>query len=231
MNTESRGLDSKYLLIKDLVDQVAAYEQGAKGSPLTMEGFITYLNKRLSEDALQKRSMAGPLEPQMQADGKKTETDIAILVTFIYRYAKLYAKKVLQHSAISGMDDFSYLIVLITHPSLSKTELIQKNVHEKTSGMEIIKRLIRLGFLVQFDDEHDKRSQRVSITNSGRVAVFSVLQELKKVSDIMTGNLSEAEKQILNNLLNKLDYFHYHIYMHQREHSLDEILKENLPST
>lgn len=222
-------MEHKYLLIKQLIDKVEAFEKyQPQKKDWNLHGFSRFLAEQNLEQGYNNRDLAGPLEPEIQEQGRKQETDLAILVTFIYRYAKLYAKKVLQHSEIATLDDFSYLIVLLTHPSLSKTELIQKNVHEKTTGMEIIKRLIKVGFVNQFDDLDDKRSQRVSITEQGKVAVLAILKELEKVSDLMTGNLSLPEKNFLSAVLKKLDHFHYDIYLNHRDKSLDDLLSDKI---
>lgn len=222
-------METKYLLIKELIDKVAEYEK-VLSSPeeMNLEGFTNFISHPTNSTYLQNRNLSGSLELEVQERGNKQETTIAILVTFIYRYAKLYAKKVLQDSSISTLDDFSYLILLLTHENLSKTELIQKNVHEKTTGMEIIKRLIKQNLIYQFDNEADKRSQRVAITEEGKVAIFSILHKLEDVSTIMTGNLSELEKNSLNSILKKLDYFHFDIFMNDRNKTLPEIIENKI---
>jgi hypothetical protein len=65
------------------------------------------------------------------------------LVTLLFRYAKGYIKKALQDSIIQTADEFAFN--LITFESLTKTELISKQVMEKTSGVEVIKRLVGQG--------------------------------------------------------------------------------------
>lgn len=222
-------METKYLLIKQLIDKVADYEETLSSSKeMNMEGFSNFISNTSNSSFIQKRNLSGTLELEVQEKGNKQETTIAILVTFIYRYAKLYAKKVLQHSQIYSLDDFSYVIILLTHESLSKKELIQKNVHEKTTGMEIIKRLIKQNLIYQFNDEIDKRSQRVAITDEGKRAVFSILHKLEDVSTIMTGNLTELEKNTLNTILKKLDHFHFDIFMNDKNKSLPEIIETKI---
>jgi len=224
-----KAMETKYLLIKQLIDKVAEYEKGLSSShDMSLEGFTNFIAHPNQSKVLAKRNLSGNLEFGIQEKGKKQETSIAILVTFIYRYAKLYAKKVLQQSSISTLDDFSYLIMLLTHESLTKKGLIQKNVHEKTSGMEIIKRLIKQKLICQFADTIDKRSQRVAITNEGKAAIFSILHKLEDVSTIMTGNLNELEKNSLHNILKKLDHFHFDIFLHDRQLSLTEIINARI---
>jgi DNA-binding MarR family transcriptional regulator len=112
----------------------------------------------------------------------------------------------------------------MTYESMSKSELITKQVMEKTSGSEVIRRLIKRGLVVESADTKDKRSIRVSITETGREEILKILPLMGDVSQIVVGNLSAEEINTLSYLLKKLDYFHNDIYINKREHSLSEIL-------
>jgi DNA-binding MarR family transcriptional regulator len=94
---------------------------------------------------------------------------------------------------------------------------------EKTSGSEVIRRLIKRGLIVESADEDDKRSVRVSITRSGREEILKILPLMSKVSNIVVGNLSNEEINTLSYLLKKLDYFHNDIYLNKRDQSLSDI--------
>jgi Transcriptional regulators len=222
-------MKKSYLLLQEVLAQFAAYEERTPQQQLSLTSFRNFLPK--DEENLAMRSETGEQEAALQEQGKSTETSIAILITHMHRYAKHYARKALQDNAIQSIDDFSYLVILITFESLSMKELIQKNVHEKTTGTGIIKRLIKAGLLRQFDDHKDKRSRRVSITEAGRIAVFSALDSLGKVSKIVAGNLTEDEKKHISTLLIKLDHFHHKIYMDEKDINLDKIICERLNIT
>jgi DNA-binding MarR family transcriptional regulator len=95
---------------------------------------------------------------------------------------------------------------------------------EKTSGTEIIRRLIGRGLIVESADDNDRRSVRVSITKSGREEILRVLPLMGKVTKIIAGNLSNEEVNTLSYLLKKLDFFHNDIYINKRGHSLSDIM-------
>jgi DNA-binding MarR family transcriptional regulator len=141
----------------------------------------------------------------------------------MYRYAKGYIKKALLESYLQTADEFSFLITLMTYDSLRKSELITKQVMEKTSGTEVIRRLIKNGMIVETADKNDKRSIRVSITKSGIEEILKILPIMSKVSKIVVGNLSNEEINTLSYLLKKLDYFHNDIYLNKRDKSLSDI--------
>ena len=143
----------------------------------------------------------------------------------MFRYAKGYVKKALQNSPIQTADEFAFLITLMTYESLTKTELINKQIMEKSSGVEVIKRLISMQMIEEFADELDRRSVRVRITPTGRQTIITVLPEMAKVSKVVVGNLTQPEVNTLTYLLKKLDYYHNDIFLNKRNLGLDELLE------
>jgi DNA-binding MarR family transcriptional regulator len=159
--------------------------------------------------------------------GENLDTDLVRLITFMNRYSKGYIKKALKESLIQTSEEFSFLIILMTFESLSKTELILKNIMEKTSGIEIIKRLIKANLISQFDDLNDKRSQRVAITDFGRMEVIKLLPQLEKASVVIGGNLTYTEKTTLLHLLKKLDIHHNDLFLNKKDDSLDKLMRDS----
>jgi hypothetical protein len=92
-----------------------------------------------------------------------------------------------------------------------------------TSGADIIKRLVKHGYVEEFDDEDDKRSRRVRITQVGKLLIFKIFEEMDTVSSIITGNLTGDEKLFLLHYLNKLDNLHTDIYNNDRKAELEAI--------
>jgi DNA-binding MarR family transcriptional regulator len=190
----------------------------------SMEEFIGYLNTKSGGQELKMREISGENKGWFKDEYRNTKSDISILIVLMSHYAKWYIKKVIRESNLQTPDEFSFLITLMTYENLKKSELITKQVMEKTSGTEVIRRLIKRGLIVESADENDKRSIRVSITKSGREEILRILPLMSKVTKIVVGNLSAEEINTLSYLLKKLDYFHNGIYINKREHSLSEIL-------
>jgi DNA-binding MarR family transcriptional regulator len=189
----------------------------------SMDEFLGYLNAKSGGQELEMREISGENKGLFNNEYRNTKSDISILIVLMNHYAKWYIKKVLGESNLQTSDEFSFLITLMTYDSLTKSELITKQVMEKTSGTEVIRRLIKRGLIVESADENDKRSIRVSITNSGREEIFKILPLMSKVSEIVVGNLSNEEINTLSYLLKKLDYFHNDIYLKKRDQSLSDI--------
>jgi DNA-binding MarR family transcriptional regulator len=128
------------------------------------------------------------------------------------RYAKFYIKKALEGTPLQTAEDFTALAILLTHNQLSKSELIGHNLQEKTSGTEVIRRLIASGLVRQWDNEKDKRSKHIAITDEGKALLYQVFEHTNYVGKIITGKLTFAEKFTLQYLLQKLEDFHLEHY-------------------
>ena len=85
-------------------------------------------------------------------------------------------------------------------------------MQEKTSGAEVIRRLLAAGLVKQWDDTIDKRSVRISITESGKELLHRVLDDMNHVGKMITGNLSYSEKLEFHHLLQKLEAFHFKLH-------------------
>ncbi len=194
----------------------------------SMEEFLGYLNDKSGSHELAMREISGENTGWFNNEYRNTTSDISILIVLMNRYAKWYIKKVLRNSQLQTPDEFSFLITLLTYDSLSKSELITKQVMEKTSGIEVIRRLLKKGLIIESADENDKRSIRVSITKAGREEILRMLPFMSQVAKIVVGNLSAQEINTLSYLLKKLDYFHNDIYINKRGQPLSEILSETL---
>lgn len=214
-------------VLVELIDLLYQFDADYQSdSHYTTKEFVGFLNARVGPEATPMRKIEGEEQPQIQTIRQESQSDAAILITFMFRYARGYVKKALQESAIQTTDEFAFLITLMTHDSLTKTELINTQVMEKTSGVEVIKRLLSQKMIREFADDHDKRSVRVAITPKGKKELEQVLPAMAKVSRIVVGNLSQPEINTLTYLLKKLDFFHHDIFMHKKALGLDQLLNE-----
>ncbi|MCU0363597.1 MAG: winged helix DNA-binding protein [Bacteroidales bacterium] len=189
-----------------------------------IEDFIGYLSGKSASRDMAMREIAGDKQGFLMDKYDNATRDIAVLITLMNHYAKWYIKKVLKDSSLQTPDEFSFLITLMTYDSLSKSELITKQVMEKTSGTEIIRRLVRRGLMVETADDRDRRSKRVSISAAGREEILRLLPRMGKVTDIVVGNLNPEEINTLAYLLKKLDYFHNNIYLNKKGASFSDIV-------
>jgi MarR family transcriptional regulator, lower aerobic nicotinate degradation pathway regulator len=134
--------------------------------------------------------------------------DNLVRLVNMYRYAKNYVRQLLPTDIPILFDDFGYLMMLFFEGKQSKMDLIARNIHEKSTGMEIINRLERLDIVQILPNETDRRSKWVILTVAGDTLVKRILMSLPQFSTIINGDLSESQTKNLHQILTQLDHFH-----------------------
>ncbi|REC63769.1 MarR family transcriptional regulator [Chryseobacterium pennae] len=204
-------------LIKAVIELVQQFMEQNESEALysnDLHGFMEWINssyKNTSESA--DPSWIG------KESGRSSDSIINTLLIRMGRYAKTYSRSI-GNSAFSSQDDFIYLIGLKTMGEMTKMELIRHNVHEKSSGILIINRLIHHGWVGQTVSEKDKRTKRIRITGKGLTVLDENMDEIRKASNVVVGNLTHSEQMLLITILSKLDDFHdsfYHMNLDARD--------------
>lgn len=215
-------------LIKHFEDYKVQLE--GKADHESMTGFLLYLNTLMGQQPPVPSREAG--FEGWQHFNRQTLAEMAVsYIGKMGRYVENYSRKELPQTQVPSIEEFTYLIVLLQFDGITKTELIQHNAHPITTGTEIIKRLIRKGFITQQDNPDDKRSVRVYLSDAGRMAIFSTTEATKAISTLATGILSDEELIFLSTTLKRLDIFHDKIQREARQMELVEIIDKYLPES
>lgn len=209
-----------FTFLHDILNLVEDFqkEQQPDTAP-TIEGFKNWIVSKSipSNNASTLNRIQDIVDWEGKLNGRSPESVINTLIVHMNRYAKAYSKSAIHDSEFTTQEEFIYLINLKAFGSMSKMDLIKKNVQEKSVGMQIINRLIAHGWVSQRISEEDKRSKVIGITEKGERMLADHMDKIRDASKIVTGNLTEAEKIELIRLLTKLDHFHKPIYLQQVE--------------
>lgn len=207
-------------LIIDILTEVDTFQKSQSNTQTSLEDFRLYLNEKAYEKETP-RNLTGKFDLEVF----DLENEIAKQVIMLGRYSKHLIKKSLENHPDLINEDFTYLFRLMDYPSLTKMQLIEKNAHEKQSGIEIIKRLVRNGLFIESPDAEDKRSTRISVTAKGKTVFQESMKDITVASKIMCGQLDENEKESLLESLKKLNTFHQTIYTNMRNENPSILLK------
>lgn len=143
------------------------------------------------------------------------------------RYVDNYSRKNLPNTPIGSVEEFTYMIVLLEFPQITKSDLIKRNGHAVTTGTDIIKRLLKKSFVQQIPNPNDKRSYMIELTEAGKGALFASSETMNQLSVIGAGVLSNAELVQLVGMLQKLDAFHEGVHEKHKSLDLGEIIEGN----
>ena len=199
-------------LLTQLIEYVELFETAfPEAEELHLASFITFVQSLL-EDHKAEQSQRPSLGQAMPL-----EVDIARHLALLQRYSKSYTKRALAASdTLQSEEEYSYLVSLISGAALTKTELNTLNALEKTSGSEIIRRLVQKGLATEQPDERDRRSVLVSITPRGRAELQKVFPQLHIAASLLS--------QPLGLLLSYLCQEHGTLYPAKSDPPLEELL-------
>lgn len=200
-----------YRLLKDTIGLLEDFESATNDQdtyPKTVEGLKKWIvdQKPASVEEQQMVMWEG------KHTGRTADSAISTLLVHMNRYAKNYSKSAIYGSDFSTQEEFIFLIVLRALGPMTKMDLIKRNVQEKPAGIKVIDRLLNQGWICQIDSDMDKRSKVVSLTEKGSQILDEHMDNIRMATRIVSGKLTDTEKNQLIVLLTKLEDFHKAIY-------------------
>ncbi len=193
-------------VIAQLITRFQDFEKEVKEP--TIEGFSYWLQQQKSAPNLKHHLQMGTKDDYANEGVNDTDSAIGILLGMLNKYAKHYSKIALDYLPLNTIDEFGYLAHLSTHQKITKSELIAQGLDGKTTGTDIIRRLVKNGLAKEIINPKDKRSKLLQITEKGKKIIFQAYVKMSAVSTKVTGNLNKTEKKQLLQLLSKLELYH-----------------------
>jgi DNA-binding MarR family transcriptional regulator len=193
-------------VIADLLSKFQAYETEHK--KVSVDDFAVWLLKQNRETKLSAHLGMGSQNKYANKKVDEADNAVGFLLGLLNKYAKHYSKIALSQLPINSIEEFGYLAHLSTHQHLTKTELINVNLDGKTTGTDIIRRLIELGLVKEMSNPDDKRSKLIKINDKGKKVITEAYRKMGQVSKMVVGNLTPNEKQTLIKIMSKLEDYH-----------------------
>jgi len=186
-------------ILSELIQWFEKFIEANPDTELDIQSFIIWLNTQLFDDVHSDHANSHHVDLDME---------LTFLLTLQNRYYRTYAKEALNDSDLSSPEGFSFLYHLNLVNSYRKMELIKIHHLEPPSGIEVLKRLLKRGFIEEYDDPNDGRAKRICITESGRRKIHEILPKMEQVFARMSADMSISEKMHVVSFLKKMNDFH-----------------------
>jgi DNA-binding MarR family transcriptional regulator len=133
--------------------------------------------------------------------------EAAFLVWRLGKFIRYYTRPVLLENGLASQDDFAILAHVDYRKSCSKSEAIDANLIEPSTGIEIIKRLVNQGFISEKVNKEDKRQKLISLTKKGKEKLYKIYVGFSEIQDVMA-EMNVEQRELLISTLQTLDAFH-----------------------
>lgn len=120
-----------YLLLKEVIENLEQFDQEKNSS--SIEDFRIWLNEKAY-------NAVNPTELFKKENQKvfDLENEIAKQVILLGRFTKQMIRRGLKDFPHLANEEFTYLYRLMDEETLTKMQLVERNAHEKQTGIEII---------------------------------------------------------------------------------------------
>lgn len=141
------------------------------------------------------------------------------LTSFVETWIKLSYEDL----PLLSLGDFGIIKTIEMMQTPSKKEVADKQIMERTTCIESMKRLMKAGLLEELTDDNDKRIKRVKLSKNGKALVPKIDQRMMALSNLLMGNLSDMEKKSMIPILKKLSNFHHDLYANKDKVDIKEL--------
>ncbi|MEO0901534.1 MAG: MarR family transcriptional regulator [Bacteroidota bacterium] len=198
----------KYDLTKVLVSLVGIFQEENPEKACTLNNFWEWMEVH---------NVSDKADEEFHITKHSMEVELAAHIGRLSRYSNTYIKMALEGLPFSTDMEFAFTAILDGAGPLGKTDLIRMMAYDKSSGMGVIKRLLKKGIIEEFPNPNDRRGKLLRLTQNGKEAVEEGYQKGPMAANLVSKNLNEKEKKRLLHLLKKLDSFHYPIYLNESQ--------------
>jgi predicted transcriptional regulator len=156
----------------------------------------------------------------------KADQTLAKLMDRTMKLYFIYAAPALKVVGIKSFDEFLYINSIGNLEKPRKTDVITANFNELSSGLLIIERLAKKGYVEEVGDDIDKRSKRLSLTYKGKSVLKACYEQLRLLNDLFFGHMPNEDIELCIQLLTPLEIKFSKNWQKDKNRSFEEI-KEN----
>ncbi len=187
-----------------LIKQWEAFLKTDQGTGI--EDFAKYIL-----DEAEKKSKSGPNQieglPPRSADYPYLTAEAGQAIFRLYKFSKMYSRPIMSDVGLNSFDEFSIMTTLLNEKETAKKYLIEKNLIEFTTGMDMLKRMFKQKLIQERVNPDDKREKLVSLSENGRKVLFKILEGFQTMEDVL-GDLNKKEREETIRYLERLDRYH-----------------------
>jgi DNA-binding MarR family transcriptional regulator len=202
-----------------LVTEWDAFEKEHKGA--TVEDFCRYYLIKKRETGKENQLFGGHVPPESNGT-------LAKLIGRLASISVYYFKNIMKQEKDIDIDIEAFTLINVIHyrKECRKTDAIGESYLELSTGIDILTRLRKNGYISERGDPNDKRARLVRTTAKGEAMLVKCWRSLGKSSFFVYNDLGPDDKKIVMQLLSNLEIKHSKIISENRNKNLDELIEE-----
>lgn len=135
----------------------------------------------------------------------------------------VYMRVALKETQMQSIESLMICAALNNLGESRKTDVINSAMLEFSTGTDIINRLIKKGFIHQRIDPEDKRSRLLTISESGKTALFQCFKKSALAREILLNDLTDDDKKLVAHILYPVQEKHTRLSVENKSKTIEEI--------
>lgn len=222
-------MTNRYNNIQHLISLWADYELSESQPEIAKFGEWLNSKKTIKKYENVKQSIGGSF-PRKKEKEDEIRQSFLELISRISRLQDFYIKRLFEGIPLNNLLEFSFLSFINKNTSIRKKEVIIYHLIEYTTGIDIIKRLIKLGLVSETTDMLDRRSKRLKITTEGKGIMMQALISMNKIGDIFLDRQKTEQLSNTLEILSEIEEYHRNVFAESSTNTSYEILQSTSTS-
>jgi DNA-binding MarR family transcriptional regulator len=198
--------------MKAHIELLSAYDKFLLEFPKrSIEEFYSHMATKSKRSERNGKSSANASRSLMKSIGRLTNC------------FNLYLRTALKEQEMEVPEGYPFLAALNYNGEMRKSDLINFNLVEISTGMEIIKRLKKYEFINEKSDKSDKRVKLVSITVKGKIRLMPFLKIAANLRSFIFSSVSEKDAKMCLSVLEPLEIKHSWLVVTERNEIVNKI--------
>ncbi len=204
--------------MKPIVELISEWDNYQQGHPdTTVADFCRHYLAKTETDGSEEQLFSGIKPPDL------TST-IAKLVGRLGAILSTYSKMALKEVGNVELDWFYCLNAIFHQGEVRKIDVITYNFLEQTTGIDLLNRLRKAGYIAERTDPSDRRAKLVRLTDAGMQLLFQLYEQLYLPAHLIFGEMSKSDVHLLIHLLGPMEQKHGKILEDNRASSFADLL-------
>jgi DNA-binding MarR family transcriptional regulator len=182
----------------------------------SIEEFCRHYLIKKREEASQQEKSDGPQPPQQ-------ENVLLKLIGRISGIGQLYAGELLRDLPDIQPKDFYYLVTIWHAGDSRKTDIINRQLSELSTGMDILNHLKSISLIEERVDPSDRRAKLISITEKGKKVLYQCFRRMSKVGAILFDEVAEEDRKLCIQLLQNIEIKHTKLALEVKNKGIKEV--------
>jgi DNA-binding MarR family transcriptional regulator len=163
---------------------------------------------------------------QQEAPGPRPPQQENVLLKLLGRISsigQIYARELLDDIPGIQPKDFYYLVNIWHAGDSRKTDIINRQLSELSTGIDILNHLKEIELIEERVDSSDRRAKLVSITEKGKEVLYQCFRRMSKVGAILFDEVAEEDRKLCIQLLQNVETKHAKLAAEVKKKGIKEV--------